>query len=399
MDIKLPKILFVGDKWCAGDEKFGVAEWENNLYTSLLETGLAEAIFFHFDEYFKKNKKSGDGAFLQKINEYKPDIICSIMYKMPSSDFNVPKWETFNKIKKQLKIPIVSIWGDLENSKQVKISKAFNPYVTLNLATASLSAVKKMGHPEKYQYMWVPKNQKIFNNPNKNRDIPLSYIGTPKLGRLKMINFLKENGIHVEHGGGERQEHLTTEGYADKFKRSKITLSFSRASDSHVINARPFEAMLCGAMVLEEESIEAPRLYIPFVDYVPYLGKKDLLEKTKYYLEHDNEREIIAKNGFNKTSEFYSAQKFWKFTIERVLNNDRSSPFSGITAKTINSPDLSRLPKWRAVRLNFLWILCSNTFGFKIYTMIKNFFDWKFYRSVIYKIIVKIFPDIQKLKK
>ena len=392
-----PKILFVGDKYCAGDPKFGLAEWENNLYTSLLETELAEAEYFHFDEYFITNQKFGDEALIKKITEYKPNIICFILYKMPSSDVNVPKWETLKEIN-NLKIPLVAIWGDLENAKQVQISKAINPYIILHLATAALSAVKKMGYPEKYVYMWVPKNPKIFNNPNKVRDIDLSYVGTPKEGRLRKINYLKEHNIPVIHTGGERQAHLTTEEYADMYKRSKITLSFSRASGSHVINARPFEAMLCGAMVLEEESIEAPRLYIPFVDYVPYFNKKDLLEKTKYYLEHSKEREEIAQNGFIKTSTLYSASKFWQFAINRVLNKNDSSPYEGETLITIKNPDLSRIPKLKALKLKFLWILCSNNFGFKIYMNVKKVFDWRFYRSLIYKSIIKIAPNLQKLK-
>lgn len=395
----LPKILFVGDKWCAGNQKFGIAEWENNLYTSLLETGLAQADTFHFDEYFINNQKVADEAFVEKIKEYQPDFICSILYKMPGSDINVPTWETFSKIKNDFKIPIVAIWGDLENAKQVKISKALDPYITLHLATAALSAVKKMGNPEKYVYMWVPKNPKIFNDPFKKRDIPFSYVGTPKLGRLKIVNHLNVNGISIEHEGGERERHLTTEEYADKFQRSKITLSFARASDSHVINARPFEAMLCGAMVLEEASIEAPRLYTPFVDYVPFFNKKDLLKKTNYYLENDVEREKIAQNGFKKTSELYSAHKFWQFTIDRVLKNDLSSPYTGEALRTITAPDLSRLPKIRTLQLKFLWRLCSNKIGFMIYLGTKKIFNWKYYRSLAYKILLKIIPNIKKFKQ
>ena len=398
MNTARPKILFVGDKWCSADPKFGLAEWENNLFTSLKEVGLAEVEFFHFDEYYEQNKIKGDESFIKKIQEYEPNIICMIIYKMPSSDWSVPDWKTIAHIKNILKIPIIAIWGDLENAKQVQISKALNPYATLHLATAALSAVKKMGYPDKYVYMWVPKDPKIFNNPNKNRDIDLSYVGTPKAGRLKMVNYLIENGIPVEHGGGERQEHLTTEQYADKFQRSKITLSFSRASDSHVINARPFEAMLCGAMVLEEESIEAPRLYTPFVDYIPYFGKKDLVEKAKYYLKHNDERELIARNGFIKTSTYYSAERFWKFAINRILNKDNSSPYIAETALTIEHPDLSRLPKWRAFKLKFLWTLCSNNFGFKIYMGVNKALNWRFYRSLLYKSVVYFVPSIKKLK-
>src|SRR5205085_623837 len=105
----------------------------------------------------------------------------------------------------------------------------------------------------KYMYMWDPTNPKIYNDQKKERDIEISYIGSFKPHRLRKINYLKQNNIKVLCRGGENNEHLSPEEYADMYQRSKITLSFSRALYSHVINARPFEAMACGAMILEQE--------------------------------------------------------------------------------------------------------------------------------------------------
>lgn len=362
-----PKILYIGDKWCSGNLQFGISEWEGNLWKSLKSTHLADVELFHFDDYYYQFKKPGDEALIKKIIKYQPDIICLVIYRMPGSDFNVPKWKTLNKIKDYFKIPIMAIWGDLEIQEQIKIYKALLPYTTINAATASSAAVKRINNPEKCIYMWVPKDPEIFNNPKKRRDIDMSYLGSLKKDRLSYINYLIKNNVSVFYGGGEREEHLSTQKYADMLKQSKMTLSFSRAHCSHVINARLFEAMNCGAMVLEEESFETPKLFVPFVDYVPYVSREDLLEKARYFRQHDKEREKIANNGYQKTLYLYSAKHFWQLLIDRVLKTSSRSTNNLLFLKSSN---LSHLSRCRSLKLKSLNIICSNNIGFRFYKTI-----------------------------
>ncbi len=128
---------------------------------------------------------------------------------------------------------------------------------------------------------------------------------------------LLNNGIKLVHGGSEGGDHFTTEEYADRYKRAKMALSFSVARGMNVVNARPFEVMTCGSMLLEQESLELAKLYTPYVDYVPWTDEHDLLKKVNYYLEHDDERKKIADSGCKKTQELYSAHAFWN----KILND------------------------------------------------------------------------------
>jgi spore maturation protein CgeB len=130
-----------------------------------------------------------------------------------------------------------------------------------------------------------------------------------------MVHLL-DNGINLVHGGSEGRDHFSTEEYADRYKRAKLALSFSKAHGMNVVNARPFEAMSCGAMLLEQDSPELAKMFIPNVDYVPWINEVDLLEKTRYYLTHEDERKKIADSGCKKMQELYSAKLFW----ENILN-------------------------------------------------------------------------------
>jgi len=379
------KALFVCDQWCAGNPKFGLSEWEGGLIGSLRSTDLADIDVFHFDAYYEEHHERGDAALLTHIASSRPGVICLVLYKMPGSDVNVLKWETLDAIKNVYQIPMVAIWGDLENPEQVTISRALCPYVVVNAATATVTSLARLHAPGQYIYMWVPRDPNIFHDWEGTRDIDVSYLGTPKEDRLTRITYLTSHGVPVTYTGGERYRHLTTEDYADMYRRSKITLSFSRGMlGSHVINARPFEAMLCGAMVLEEAGAETPKLYGPFIDYVPYVSNKDLLEKARYYLAHDDERKRIAQNGKNKTEILYSAKRFWSVLFDRTLGRATEDMWG----KILPALYISSLPgfSWFQ-KIWLLWVdrLTLSKYGYLMYTYFHILTDKWTWLTLVFK--------------
>ncbi len=304
-----PVVLFVGDYFCAGRPQMGLSEWEGNIWASLESTNLAEVCRFHFDKYYYHTGERGDTALIERINEIQPDLIVLIIYKPMGSDPAVLREDTLKAID-VLGVPIVTIWGDLEAQQQRDILKTVQPYCKQIIGTANKEVVESLGHT----YSHVPKDPRVFNNPNKVRDIDIVFSGSFGLGReerQKYMLYLLDNGIKLIHGGSEGRDHFTTEEYADRYKRSKLALSFSKAHGMNVVNARPFEAMSCGAMLLEQKSDELAKLYTPGVDYVEWTDEVDLLNKVRYYLEHEDERTLIASNGCKKTQELYSAKTFW----------------------------------------------------------------------------------------
>lgn len=343
MDTK-KKILFVLDKWCAGNSQFGVSEWETNLWQSLKSSGLAEYDTFHMDEFYQTNHTAADSALLTKIDTYKPDLICLVIYTLPGKAFNVPTIQTLETIKHEKKVPIFSIWGDLEIGEQIAIAETLEPYVAFNMFTALSTVFDRIKNKSSYAYFWVPKNAEYFYNPNKPRDIDVAYLGSPKPDRMRRVNYLKQNGIEVFHTGGERQKHLTVQEFGKTFMRSKIALSFARAWYTHVTNARTFEVTLCGAMLLEEESIETAKMFTPYVEYVPYTSKKDLLEKCRYYLSHEDERARIAENGYKKAFQYYSAERFWKIVLKKLEQLGKVQQPNG--AYVLDSTDDAILNNW-----------------------------------------------------
>jgi hypothetical protein len=318
------RVLFILDKWCAGLRHYGISEWETNLWKSLKTTGLAKVTTFHFDAYSQLMLKPADPILLSLCEKNRPDFICLVIYKKPGFDLTVPTFETLAILNHKMKIPVMSVWGDLQNES---IVEDLLPYTNFNVYTAAHSVVDTISDQSTFHYTWVPKDESVFYNQGMSRIIPLLYAGSSRQERTDIIEFIKDNGIDIMVTGGERQEHLKTRVYASLLNQAQINLSFSRAGDPpiHVVNARAFETMLCGAMLLEQYSTELELFYKPFVDYVPYSGTSDIIDKIQFYQKHADARLAIAKNGHDKTKRLYSAKRFWKMVITKMMEVDLES--------------------------------------------------------------------------
>jgi hypothetical protein len=86
----------------------------------------------------------------------------------------------------------------------------------------------------------------------------------------------------------------------DVLRSGKIVFQKARYGE---ITRRIFEGMACKKLVITDRISTGKKLEELFIDgqdIILYNSKEDALEKIKYYLTNDSEREIIAENGFNK---------------------------------------------------------------------------------------------------
>lgn len=90
------------------------------------------------------------------------------------------------------------------------------------------------------------------------------------------------------------------EGAPGVFANSKINLNISLRSIINGIPLRCFEIMGSGGFLLSDYAGDFNMFFEAGEDYVYFDSKKDLIEKAKYYLAHDDERKAIADNAVNK---------------------------------------------------------------------------------------------------
>lgn len=80
----------------------------------------------------------------------------------------------------------------------------------------------------------------------------------------------------------------------------KIALAFLSPPDLHT--ARTFEIPAYGAFMLAERTKEHRKFFVEDKEIACFNDVDELCEKIKYYLQHDQERQEIAKAGFRKVT-------------------------------------------------------------------------------------------------
>jgi spore maturation protein CgeB len=79
----------------------------------------------------------------------------------------------------------------------------------------------------------------------------------------------------------------------------------------HLIRGRSWEALNCGAMLLEEDNASIRHFLEPMKHYVPFSSMEDAVHKSRYFMAHDAERNAIAQAGNRVAAEQYSESAFW----------------------------------------------------------------------------------------
>jgi hypothetical protein len=109
---------------------------------------------------------------------------------------------------------------------------------------------------------------------------------------------------------------LSDDEMVETFSRSRICLGFSSVGDTarsrnpiRQVRLRDFEVPMSGAFYLLEYVDEIEDFFVPGREIVCFEGRADLVDKCRYYLDHDAEREAIAEAGRRRALADHTWQK------------------------------------------------------------------------------------------
>jgi hypothetical protein len=300
-------ILFVTEKWADGNCNKPVTNSQHNLFGSLEATNLATYSCIHYDEYFNNHNKNVDDHLIEVVNRENPYMV--VVTPLPLYP-HCPTSRSYSAIAKKTKL--VFIWPD--SAYFLSVAQQFEKFSALSILWDKDCEWKPS---TKFIHLWTPQDPRIYNDPEMNRDIDVSFVGNSAyLDRSRFLNYLLRNGIKINISGGRHNGHgLNVTDYASILQRSKITLNFSLSPDGvPQLKGRLFEGMLCGAMVMESQNNVnwATRWFMPDIHYVSFLTEIELKSKIEYYLNNNEERIRIAKNGWRRTNEYYSNVAWWQ---------------------------------------------------------------------------------------
>ncbi|MCI9341578.1 MAG: glycosyltransferase [Lachnospiraceae bacterium] len=102
------------------------------------------------------------------------------------------------------------------------------------------------------------------------------------------------------------------------FRCSKINLNITLRSIRTGIPLRAFEIMGSGGFLLTNYQTDFLDYFEPGVDFAYYDSYEDLLQKTEYYLTHEEERQAVAKNGYEKVKKYHTYQNRFDAMLETM---------------------------------------------------------------------------------
>jgi hypothetical protein len=317
---KVPCFLVLRWKYNFGQKRFGISTAEHQLCGPLRSAKIADTVEHYYD-VDRHGGIFGDSKLVNLVTRVRPDLIILSGYT-PFGKHN--RFEVLKAIRAKCDIPLLVIWGDgLISNWSLPICSYMSDAIDLNIQLDTAWLSQQFPDKNNFLRLWTPLDFNVFHPGDRPRDIPICFVGSlishPNV-RVEHLNYLKEKNIDVYVKSGLfHGQRLSLEEYADILRRSEISLNFSqRTEEGHQLKGRVFETMFSGALLMETENSETKQFFTPDVDYVSFGSKSDMLDKVRYYLEHDAERQRIALSGHLKATREYNHQVFWNRVMDKL---------------------------------------------------------------------------------
>ena len=341
------KILYVTNKYDYGKPELGFSYEHYNLYDTLvkMDEGKHEVIYFPTDEIMMKEGERGlNEGLLERVEKEKPDLVFFVY------GGTMIRKETIKEIGKKT---ITLNWFYDDHWRFDNYSKYWGPLYHWVATTDPLA-------PEKYRKIgyknavFLPQGctPNIYKPLNLPKIYDVSFVGRPHGIRRKMIEKLKSAGIEVKcFGEGWPSGYISQDEMIKVFSQSKINLNFSEASGTFLkqlgllffhrkddrslhlnsprqfldrlktflpemkskqIKGRVFEIPACKGFLLTGYAPKLEELYEIGKEIECFHNFEELVEKIKYYLVNEKEREAIATAGYERTVRDHTYEQRFK---------------------------------------------------------------------------------------
>lgn len=214
------------------------------------------------------------------------------------------------------------------------------------------------------------------------KDIDISFVGrSDRFRRTELFDEIARHGLSLElFGAGTPNGIVTAAKKNEIFQRTKIGLNFSaQANDSRSqkiekkirqVKGRLWELAFSKAMIMTEHAPCLERTFKLGAELVVFDSPRDLIEKLRYYLDHDDKRNEIASNGYNRARRDFlpreACEKFLRLLYVKwgqkkyepaELCYDRVFLSGLATQRLLHAIDFMRERKWRLFWEQFGWAI------------------------------------------
>ncbi len=292
-------------------ELFGIDSSNSNFFSTIANSKTIQNIWRLENNLSKSNSELADyPTLMSQIEKYQPDVIYTNNHQIVNKTFA-------KQINKRTKL---ALWNaspingspdlshfDLGLSFDSEYLKSLNNHGINKLITKNFSADKSI------------RTRHSFNNQVKEQDLIFTGTVSDKFG--KRIQLLSDISSTL-NGSMSIRYHLLTQTYRHtnipkipwplitkfrkpiflaemlrEFGKSRVVLNIHSDMSSDVKgNMRVFETLANGSFLLTDAG-NYPKGLIPEKHFVTYKNSRDAIDKIKYYVKNELERDEIALQG------------------------------------------------------------------------------------------------------
>lgn len=290
---------------------------------------------YSLDEYLKHEKEkfwsTPRGIFDAFVNDERVSEIK--WYPTPSSD----KSFGFNELKKHYEsdefVPDIIFWmscgpfpdelfhknyfpksklvvdcGDEPQTMHYNQERTKNADLILTPDVDCYLYYKSLGYDTIFTSHWTDMN---IYYPSFTNYEPFDVVSSMYGERGEVVSYLQENlGKSFYNKTG-----LIDIENGDLFRNGKIIFQKSRYGE---VTRRIFEGMSCKKLVITDRlnpNKQLEDMFIEDEEIVFYSSKEEALEKIKFYLNNDYERNRIAENGYKKVVDCFTTKNIVEYVL------------------------------------------------------------------------------------
>lgn len=323
------RILYVGMKYDYGIKEQGYSFEHYNFFDFLSKAGF-EILYFDFMSLMQSHGKDTMNAMLvDTVKREQPDLAFFILFQDQIERATIEKISAMGKT-------ITLNWFCDDHWRFHNFSQLYAPafhYVTTT-SVAALAQYNAIGYKNVIKTQWACNH--FLYRPSYNNDYrhDVSFVGQPHGTRRDIIQSLELSGIVVtKYGAGWHEtSRISQQQMIEVFSSSKININLSNASvqrrtflgrlkknsrqflpfrlwrhtldveaEGQQIKGRNFEVPGCGGFLLTGNADNLSEYYQDKKEIVVFHTMKELRDVIRYYLQHDDERQQIALQGYKRT--------------------------------------------------------------------------------------------------